>query len=211
MTNLNANTIQVIGGGGYIQTNRILGITTLNCTSPLLVTSGSFSASFNSNTVGNVFTTGGNVGINMTSPSYTLHVNGDICASGDVISFASISDKRLKTNIENLDTDNSLQTIKDLRPVTFSWKNDIFNEQKRSLQDVGFIAQEVEVVVPYAVSEYRYSENTYKNMKHERLIPYLVGAIQRLDVRTVELEKENELLQKRIDYLQYEINNRVTF
>lgn len=41
----------------------------------VLVTSGGLSASFNSNTVGNIFTTGGNVGINTTSPQQQLEIS----------------------------------------------------------------------------------------------------------------------------------------
>ena len=53
------------------------------------------------------------------------------------------------------------------------------------------MAQEVEEVVPQAVAEYQEmnSGNVYKNIKHERLIPYLVGAIQKLQLRIEELEK----------------------
>jgi hypothetical protein len=41
----------------------------------------SLSASFNSNTIGNISTTGGNVGINTTVPSSTLQVNGSLAKS----------------------------------------------------------------------------------------------------------------------------------
>ena len=40
------------------------------------IVNSSLSAVLNSNTIGNLFTTGGNVGINTTSPSFTLDVNG---------------------------------------------------------------------------------------------------------------------------------------
>jgi hypothetical protein len=42
-----------------------------------LVTNGLIST-FNSNTLGNLYTTGGNVGLNTTSPNFTLDVNGSI-------------------------------------------------------------------------------------------------------------------------------------
>jgi hypothetical protein len=45
-------------------------------TSSIIVTTGGLSATFNSNTLGNIFTTGGNVGINTSSPSQRLQVNG---------------------------------------------------------------------------------------------------------------------------------------
>ena len=42
--------------------------------------------SSNSNTIGNLFTTSGNIGINNTSPGYQLDVNGDIRASNLILS-----------------------------------------------------------------------------------------------------------------------------
>ena len=39
-------------------------------------------STFNSNTLGNLYTTGGNIGINTPTPAYTLDVNGNINANG---------------------------------------------------------------------------------------------------------------------------------
>jgi hypothetical protein len=41
----------------------------------IMVTGGGLLATFNSNTIGSLFTTGGNVGINTTSPNASLHIN----------------------------------------------------------------------------------------------------------------------------------------
>jgi hypothetical protein len=40
---------------------------------------------FNSNTIGNLYTTGGNVGINTTAPAYRLDVSGTIRSTGAII------------------------------------------------------------------------------------------------------------------------------
>ena len=144
----------------------------------------------NSNTVGAIITTGGNVGIGTTAPSGMLHLNGaalftstgNLTCTGDVISFGSLSDARLKKNIESISTDQAIDIISKLRSVTFDWRDDIFNENKRNTSDIGFIAQEVESIVPLAVDEYT-EVNTgevFKRIKHERLIPYLLSAIQYL-------------------------------
>ena len=145
----------------------------------------------NSNTVGNIFTTGGNVGISTTAPSGMLHLNnaalftstGNLTCTGDIISFGSLSDQRLKQNVLDISNDVALQTVRSFRPVTFDWRDDVFNESKRNTSDVGFIAQQLEPLVPLAVSEYNEigSGVVYKRIKHERLIPYLVGAIKSLD------------------------------
>ena len=48
-------------------------------------------ATFNSNTVGNIFTTGGNVGINTTAPGYTLDVNGTLRTTNNQYMYNSSS------------------------------------------------------------------------------------------------------------------------
>jgi len=56
-------------------------IVTSSTITSLMVTGGGLSATFNSNTIGNIFTTGGNVGIATTAPTSTLHINGSLAKS----------------------------------------------------------------------------------------------------------------------------------
>ena len=107
---------------------------------------------------------------------------GNLVIVGDITAFGNISDKRLKHTITPIDNINALDIINTLEPVTFIWKDNIANTSRRGSKDVGFIAQEVEKSIPYAVSEFT-DLNTgeiFKNMKHERIIPYLVAAVQHL-------------------------------
>ena len=152
----------------------------------------------NSNTIGNIFTTAGNVGIGTTAPSGMLHLNGsalftssgDLTCIGDITAFGSISDRRLKENIVNIPLNLALDKVKGLRPVTFTWRDTIQNKAKRGTTDAGFIAQEVEEVVEYAVGEFDdiVSGERYKKLNHERIIPYLVGAVQLLQQKIDDLE-----------------------
>ena len=132
-----------------------------------------------------------------------IALNGNLVATGDITAFGSLSDIRLKTNIVNIENDLALNIVKSLRPVTFDWKSDIFNETKRGTSDVGFIAQEVEDVIPECVAEYQEinSGTIYKNIKHERLIPYLVGAIKKLEYINKELQSSNKKLEQDIEML----------
>jgi len=120
-----------------------------------------------------------------------ISLNGNLVATGDITAFGSLSDRRLKTNIVDIGSESALNIVRSLRPVTFDWKSDIFNESKRGSCDVGFIAQEVEEIIPQAVAEYQEmnSGTFYKNIRHERLIPYLVGAIQKLENINKKLEQ----------------------
>ncbi|NDC55754.1 MAG: hypothetical protein EBZ69_02920 [Alphaproteobacteria bacterium] len=122
---------------------------------------------------------------------FQIDQSGNITCTGDFAAFTSISDKRLKTNIIKLDS--SMDIIKKLNPVKFFWKyNDFIIKNKQGTEDVGFIAQEIEEVIPLATGEYKVinSEETYKNIKYERIIPYLVKSIQELIDKVDTLEQE---------------------
>ena len=138
-----------------------------------------------------------------------ISATGDLTISGDFAAFTSISDARLKEGISSIDSDMSLDIINSLNPVTFKWKNDIFNAPARGKFDVGFIAQEVEEIIPYAVTEYSEiaSGNTYKRMKHERIIPYLVSAVQRLDIANKQKSTEIQRLQHMVEILMERISD----
>jgi hypothetical protein len=122
---------------------------------------------------------------------FQIDQSGNITCTGDFAAFTSISDKRLKSNIIKLDS--SMDIIKKLNPVKFFWKyNDFILENKQGTEDVGFIAQEIEEVIPLAAGEYKVinSEETYKNIKYERIIPYLVKSMQELIDKVDRLEQE---------------------
>ena len=181
-TGMSTGTINVSG------TSTLTNITATNTSSGTLVVSTSISSA-------NIVTTGLTAGSIRTSD---IVLNGNLVATGDITAFGSLSDSRLKTNIVNIDSEFALNTIRSLRPVTFDWRGDIFNKSKRGTCDVGFIAQEVESIIPQAVAEYQEinTGNVYKNIKHERLLPYLVGAIQKLEYTyTIENRKVYDELQ----------------
>ena len=95
------------------------------------------------------------------------------------------SDERLKKNIKPLDKEKAVEQIKKLRSVEFSWREEA-NDDKR-LQ-LGFIAQEVEQVIPEAVSNAADADNTYL-LDKGTIIPVLVAAVQELTERLERLEK----------------------
>jgi hypothetical protein len=125
-----------------------------------------------------------------------LNSLGNMTLTGDLTVFGSISDIRFKKDIESLDVETGFNIINKLRPVSFTWNEDMFNISKRNTRDIGFIAQEVEQVTEYIVDDFEEigSGEIYKKMKHERLIPYLVLSIQKLN-------KENEKKNNEIENL----------
>ena len=106
--------------------------------------------------------------------------------------FTSISDKRLKTDIQPISE--SLDKIVRLKPTGFTW---IEKQEK----DIGFIAQEVEEVIPELIHETKgfididseeQDDTLYKSISYDKLTIYLVDAIKELTKRVEEFEKENK-------------------
>lgn len=124
---------------------------------------------------------GGNVGIGTATPSSKLEVAGDIKAAGDVIAF-SASDQRLKNNISNIT--NPISKLNQINGVNFEWSKD---QSIHSGKDVGVIAQEVQKVLPEAVTE---RQDGNLAVKYEKIIPLLVEAIKDQQKQIEELKKK---------------------
>jgi hypothetical protein len=126
-----------------------------------------------------------------TSNVTQLDTSGNFTTIGDVTAFGSVSDRALKTSVESMQPVSCLAAVQALRPVEFVWRDDIFNQAKRGCPDVGFIAQEVAEIAPLATGTFspvNEPEKTYKQIKHERLLPYLVGAVQELSAQVRALQ-----------------------
>ena len=98
-----------------------------------------------------------------------LHVDGNITAYS-----TTISDERLKTDITTVD--NALEKIKQIRGVEFTRIKD----GKRS---AGVIAQELEVVLPQAITESALpyeadTETLYKTVDYDAIHALLIEAIK---------------------------------
>jgi hypothetical protein len=129
---------------------------------------------FSTDGVGNagsiVIDSSGYVGIGTSNPTQRLHVNGNVLAA----SYLTSSDRRLKTNIS--DMQNGLSTIMTLRPVTYDKKRNI-SDNNYDRHEIGFIAQEVQKVLPSVVIENEDADKTLA-VSYTELIPVLTKAIQ---------------------------------
>ncbi len=115
------------------------------------------------------FTTTSN-GLNTTQVG-SLRRNGD----PNSVILDSTSDKRLKTNIQDLDI--GLETLLKIKPRSFNWKSNPNNEPSH-----GFIAQELNRVYPKAVKRpSKPNSDPHKDpwsLAEASLIPILVKSIQ---------------------------------
>jgi hypothetical protein len=113
---------------------------------------------------------------------------GAICANASGVIVPVVSDARLKTNICSLDC--GINRVSLLNPVTYNW----IDEKHGKGQQIGFIAQEVEKVVPEAV--FKTSNDDY-GFNDRPLVALLTKTIQEQELRITKLENlVQELLNK---------------
>jgi len=111
-----------------------------------------------------------------------LDYAGNLTVSGDVIAFGSPSDISLKENIKPIKS--ALDKVQKLQGVTFNWKkSDNLLDIK---EDIGFIAQDVQKVLPELVKE---NDNGKLSLRHQGIVPVLLEAIKELKAEIEELKK----------------------
>ena len=92
------------------------------------------------------------------------------------------SDRRLKENILSTSVQ-ALNEINQLNLVSFDYI------ETKNHEEIGLIAQEVEEIIPQAISRDPESEDSYLHIDYTAFVPYLIKAIQELNQK---LEKLNE-------------------
>lgn len=82
------------------------------------------------------------------------------------------SDATLKTDIQEI---NGMNKLLGLRPVSWRW----LAKSKSSPREYGFIAQEVEKVLPHLVSSHTWQDGSERKfLSTKELIPLLVAALR---------------------------------
>jgi len=126
-----------------------------------------------------------------TSAKFMCSYTGTLTVSGDMIAYGTPSDISFKTNIKSLN--NSLEKITQLRGVSFTWKDDVsINQMTGITDDIGFIAQEVQEVLPNIVRE---NENGKLSLRDKAIIPLLVEAIKEQQHTILSLQSRIETLE----------------
>lgn len=114
---------------------------------------------------------GGGVPLNANNDYY---LDADLVVDGEVI---SLSDANFKENIVTIDTTQSTEMVKAMRPVYY---NMIDSDDRR----VGFIAQEVQEILPEVVHD----ADDVLHISYGNMIAVLTSALQDALTRIEELE-----------------------
>ena len=119
-----------------------------------------------------------------------LSSSGTLTVKGDVVAYGSPSDKNYKENIKPIE--NALDKVMDLEGVSFDWKeSDSLLDIK---EDIGFIAQDVQKVVPELVRE---NEDGNLSLRYQGLIPVLLEAMKEQQKQIDELKSQMAVCNKR--------------
>jgi len=124
---------------------------------------------------------------------------GSISQNGTTaVSYNTTSDYRLKENVASMMT--GLATVKALKPVTYNWISD------KSAGE-GFIAHELQAVIPHAVTGEKDTVNEDGSIKpqgvdYSKIVAHLVAAIQELSAKNDALEAANAAFEARLSALE---------
>lgn len=131
----------------------------------------------------------GRVGIATTSPTATLSVSGN--ANNSTGSWGIFSDSRVK-NIHGDFTD-GLNVIRQIRPIRFN-----YNEKapfKTTDEQIGIVAQELERIAPYMVSQIPYEQfKDLREVNNQAYVFLLINAVKEQQAQIEKLEAQVKLL-----------------
>jgi hypothetical protein len=122
----------------------------------------------------------------ITEVYYNSSRVGDIATNGSNTTYNSASDYRLKENVQPMV--GALTKVAALKPVTFTWKSTGTNDE-------GFLAHELQAVVPQAVRGEKDEvdadgDPVYQSIDTSVLVATLTAAIQELTARVQALEAQ---------------------
>ena len=108
---------------------------------------------------------------------------GDLTVKGDIIAYGAPSDRKYKENIKPIES--ALDKAMQLQGVTFDWKD---SESILDIkEDIGFIAQDVEKVLPELVRD---NGKGNLSLRYQGITPILLEAIKELKEEIEELKKQ---------------------
>ena len=139
------------------------------------------------------FTAGEKVGIGTNAPTAKLSVNGS--ANNSTGSWGVFSDARIKS-IKGDFTD-GLNIIKQINPVKFNYSDNA--PFKAEGEQIGIIAQELEQIAPYMVSQKEYKDiKDLREVNNQAYVFLLINAVKELSEQNTQLKAELELIKNKL-------------
>jgi hypothetical protein len=130
------------------------------------------------------FTNAGRLGIGTTAPDSPLTVNGNASKPGGG-SWNSFSDIRLKNIRGKFNT--GLNAVMQLQPLRYEYRPNNAMGLKSEGEHIGFSAQDVQKVIPQAVTQ---NESGYLLVNNDPIIWTMLNAIKEQQKEIVELKKQ---------------------
>jgi len=153
--------------------NSVSGGLTMNCGGSINLATNNNTSAVNIATLGNRTTT---IGVNSGSSKVVIDAVDVVITNGITVS----SDIRLKENFEPMS--NALDLVSQLNGFYYTWKKDAGTDKPRKL---GFIAQEVEKVIPELVKT---DSEGMKSVDYVSVVPVLVEALKHQQKQIDELK-----------------------
>jgi len=122
-------------------------------------------------------------------------------AKGDIVAFSStLSDIRLKKDVNYIIPSKALNKVLKLNPIEYKFID-------RDDVHIGFVAQEVEHIIPEVVVEHEIigQKGKYKTIRYQEIIPYNTAAIRELNDKIKSQEKTIKSQEKRISDLEKDL------
>lgn len=146
------------------------------------------------------------VGINrsitdISATNFTFQVGGD-ASKNSPGSWSGHSDKRLKKNIQTMNSAEMLNKLLQLKGVTYEWNDKFTQTQRPTGIQMGFVAQNIESVFPDKVKK---DANGFLMTAYSDYDPIFVEAIRELHQMITELKTENKLLKNDLEALRNDI------
>lgn len=127
------------------------------------------------------------------SGTVKLNING----VSKALAYFATSDQRFKREIKPIS--NASEILSKLEGKTYFWKTEEYKDKGFStLRQYGFIAQELEKVVPEAVAT---DENGYKSVNYDMIIPILVQNAKEQSDEIRDLQKQLDELKETVKSL----------
>lgn len=135
-----------------------------------------------------------NCTIVINSRSGSIQLQGNVVAEGEVTAY-STSDIRLKHNLTSLQ---ALSKIRNMQIYEYDWNDEAMQlRADTNKHDYGLIAQELETIVPEAITHNMFSKG-YLGINYNRLVPFALSAIKEVDNEVTKLKKRVKRLEVRL-------------